>query len=94
MKLCFEGKTFFPHSFLFRIISAAITPGTQPSNVRIKTIKKLPHPLSTTEKGGKITANNTRRQDIDILFKLLKYFVSLYFSLDKLITKHREGDDN
>ena len=30
-----------------------MTPGTHPQNVSMNTIKKEPHPLSTTAKGGK-----------------------------------------
>ena len=37
---------------LLMIISAAITPGTHPHNVKIKTITKDPQPLSKTAKGG------------------------------------------
>ena len=44
------------HSFLFTIINAAITPGTQPHSVNINVIKKEPHPLSTTANGGKMIA--------------------------------------
>ncbi|KPM32349.1 Hypothetical protein I595_2001 [Croceitalea dokdonensis DOKDO 023] len=47
---------------MFRITSAAITPGTQPQNVRRSTIKKEPHPLPITESGGKIMANKTRKK--------------------------------
>jgi hypothetical protein len=41
------------------MIKAAITPGIHPHKVRIKTITTLPHPLSITDKGGKITASMT-----------------------------------
>tara|TARA_B100000497_G_scaffold119212_1_gene146342 strand:- start:3140 stop:3427 length:288 start_codon:yes stop_codon:yes gene_type:complete len=37
---------------LLMIINAAITPGTHPHNVKIKTITKDPQPLSKTAKGG------------------------------------------
>lgn len=40
---------------LFRIINAAITPGTHPSRVRISTIRIEPQPLSITARGGKRT---------------------------------------
>jgi len=46
-------------SFLFKIIRAAITPGTHPHKVRINTIAIDPHPLFKTAKGGKITDKNT-----------------------------------
>jgi|TARA_B000000475_G_scaffold93735_1_gene76236 hypothetical protein len=51
---------------LFKITKAAITPGTQPNKVRIKTIKIDPQPLSQTERGGKITERITLQK--------LKYF--------------------
>jgi hypothetical protein len=35
------------------MIKAAIIPGIQPKTVRNSTIKKEPHPLSTTARGGK-----------------------------------------
>jgi hypothetical protein len=47
---------------LFKITKAAITPGTQPHNVKINTIKTEPHPLSQTERGGKIIERITRQK--------------------------------
>ncbi len=44
---------------LFKMISAAITPGIQPQTVRIKTIITEPQPLSITAKGGKRIDNST-----------------------------------
>jgi len=44
---------------LFKITSAAITPGTQPQKVKSKTIKKEPQPFPSTDKGGKIIAKIT-----------------------------------
>jgi hypothetical protein len=38
---------------------AAITPGIQPTQVKIKTISIDPQPLSNTANGGKIIHNNT-----------------------------------
>ena len=52
---------------LFRIISAAITPGTQPAKVNNSTIKKDPQPLPKTDNGGKNIAKITRQ-------KLIVYF--------------------
>ena len=46
-------------SGLFKITKAAITPGTQPHRVKIKTIETEPQPLSKTEKGGKIIDSKT-----------------------------------
>jgi hypothetical protein len=44
------------------MIRAAITPGTQPQSVRIKTMIKDPQPLPITDKGGKIMASKTRKK--------------------------------
>ena len=46
------------------MINAAITPGIQPKQVNIKTIIKLPQPLSTTASGGKIIHKKTLKQPI------------------------------
>ena len=51
---------------LFKIIRAAITPGTHPAKVSKKTITIEPHPLSTTAKGGQMMDNKTRKQPIII----------------------------
>ncbi len=61
------------HLSLFRIIRAAMTPGTQPMQVRRKTMSIDPQPRSNTAKGGKIMARMTWRQDMDsrIICKLL-----------------------
>ncbi len=53
---------------LFKMTSAAITPGTQPQKVKSSTIKKEPQPFPITERGGKIMANKT-------LQKLIFYFL-------------------
>jgi hypothetical protein len=44
------------------MIKAAITPGTHPQRVSIKTIMKEPQPLPITASGGKIMANKTLKQ--------------------------------
>lgn len=44
------------------MINAAITPGTHPKAVRMKTIKKDPHPLSKTAKGGNKIAKRKRQR--------------------------------
>ena len=54
--------------FLLLIISAAITPGTQPQSVSKNTIINDPQPLSTMAKGGKIIQRITRQMDITIDF--------------------------
>jgi hypothetical protein len=41
------------------MMSAAITPGTQPKSVRISTIRIDPQPLSITARGGKRIDNIT-----------------------------------
>lgn len=56
--------TFCLHGYLLRITSAPITPGTQPKQVRRKTMSTEPHPWSITAKGGKKIASNTRSSDI------------------------------
>lgn len=50
--------------FLFRIISAAMTPGTQPQSVSRNTMSIDPQPRSITASGGKIIARMTWRQDM------------------------------
>tara|TARA_A100001011_G_scaffold400839_1_gene519649 strand:- start:11112 stop:11330 length:219 start_codon:yes stop_codon:yes gene_type:complete len=54
-------------SGLFKITKAAITPGTQPQTVRIKTINIDPQPWSMTANGGKIIDNNTRKKLMDMV---------------------------
>ena len=44
---------------LFKITKAAIVPGTQPHNHKRNTINIDPQPLSNTDNGGNIIANNT-----------------------------------
>ena len=54
--------------FLFRIISAAMTPGTQPQSVSRNTMSIEPQPRSITASGGKIMARMTWRQDMVFYF--------------------------
>ena len=56
--------SFAFYSFLLRMMSAPMTPGIQPKQVRIKTIVIDPQPRSITASGGTIIANSTCRQDI------------------------------
>ncbi len=64
------GLTVLKSSYLlyplFSMISAAITPGTQPHRVRIKTITMEPHPWSNTANGGKRMERRTRINDMKI----------------------------
>jgi hypothetical protein len=53
---------------LFKMIKAAITPGTQPAKVKRNTIIIDPQPLPITERGGNITARMTRHKLIVICF--------------------------
>ena len=46
-------------SGLFKITSAAITPGTHPQSQSKKTINTEPHPLPITASGGKKMASKT-----------------------------------
>ncbi len=55
---------------LFNIMSAAITPGTQPHIHNTKTIIIEPQPLPITDNGGKKTARITRQ----ILIILVVFF--------------------
>ncbi len=41
-----------------------MTPGIQPTNVKIKTIKIEPQPLSKTARGGKKITNKTRKKSM------------------------------
>jgi hypothetical protein len=50
------------------MMRAAMTPGTHPHRVKIKTMIKEPHPFPITDKGGKIMARSTRRKLIVIDF--------------------------
>ena len=52
-------------SGLFRMMSAATTPGTHPQMVKIKTITIDPHPLSITANGGKRILSKTRHKLIN-----------------------------
>ena len=47
---------------LFKITKAPIIPGIHPQSVSRKIIKNEPHPLSMTDKGGKIIANKTLKK--------------------------------
>lgn len=46
------------------MIKAPSTPGIHPINVSINTMRKEPHPLSATARGGKIIANITLNTDM------------------------------
>ena len=47
-----------------------MTPGTHPQSVSMNTIRKEPHPLSTTAKGGKKMDRRTR-QTLMLLNKVI-----------------------
>ena len=49
------------------MIKAAITPGIQPKQVKIKTMINEPQPLSITAKGGKIMQRITLKMPIFII---------------------------
>lgn len=66
MRLIVFVQKFGIHRFgLFKIINAAITPGTQPKTVKIETMMIDPHPLSNTANGGKIIDKITRPKPIN-----------------------------
>lgn len=46
-------------------------PGTQPQRVKMNTITKDPHPLSTTANGGNKIESKTRQILMVFLFKLV-----------------------
>lgn len=54
------------YSFLLKK-TAAITPGTQPTQVKSVVINTAPQPRSTTASGGKIIHNNARPHPIYIV---------------------------
>ena len=49
--------------------SAAMTPGTYPAQVRMKTMITDPHPRSMTANGGKMMERMTRKMDMVLFFK-------------------------
>jgi hypothetical protein len=53
---------------LFKITSAAITPGTHPQKVSSNTIRKDPQPLPRTDRGGKMMAKMTLQILIVLIF--------------------------
>jgi hypothetical protein len=58
---------------LFKITRAAITPGTQPQRVKIKTTTTDPQPLSRTASGGNRIESRTRKRLTKIFFsKIVK----------------------
>lgn len=75
------------------MIKAAITPGTHPKKVRIRTIKIDPQPLSKTAKGGNKIDKSTRQKLIYFNFKskgqyyILIYKYNFYISSFKLMVK-------
>jgi len=54
---------------LFKITSAAITPGTQPQSHNRNTMKIDPQPLSITAKGGQMIESKTLQKLMMINFK-------------------------
>ena len=57
---------------MFRIISAAITPGTQPQRVRISTMIMEPQPRSMTDRGGNRMASITL-QKLIVSYKYINF---------------------
>ena len=53
------------------MISAAITPGIHPANVRMNTISTEPQPLSTTARGGNMIDKITLNKDMNLSFMIL-----------------------
>lgn len=69
-------SAFFCYFPLFRMISAAITPGIQPARVSRKTMRNEPQPLSTTDNGGKMIASITLSSDIIFSYKIKHSFTA------------------
>lgn len=67
-------------SGLFKMISAAITPGIQPQMVRINTINTEPQPLSITARGGNNIESSTLQKLIDIKLKIYSKYRSAVFT--------------
>lgn len=57
------------------MISAAITPGTQPKSVSISTIRIEPQPLSITARGGK-RIDNITLQTLIGSYKYIKIYTN------------------
>lgn len=58
------------YSGLFKIIKAAITPGTHPKIHNKKTINMEPQPFPITDKGGKIIARITLQKLIILILMI------------------------
>ena len=54
---------------MFKMISAAITPGIHPTKVRMNTMRTEPHPRSNTAKGGKMMESMTLNTDMNFCLK-------------------------
>ena len=67
------------------MISAAITPGIHPANVRMNTISTEPQPLSTTARGGNMIDKITLNKDIDSFFKVF----SLLHAYNTYLSDHK-----
>ena len=76
--------------YLFKMMRAAITPGTQPRMVRRPTINIDPHPRSYTARGGKRMAKITRPNDMIFFFDL--FFVSLSLQKYNFVSKNQKLD--
>ena len=64
VSLCRSEAVGHGHLFLLRIINAAMTPGTQPMQVRMNTMSIEPQPRSMTASGEKMMDRMTWRQDM------------------------------
>ena len=71
---------------LFKITSAAITPGIHPHSHKINTIAIEPQPLSKTDKGGKIIASKTRHM---FIFIFLIDDISISSSYNEFVTPYQ-----
>ena len=74
--------------------NAAMTPGIHPRQVRMKTMRNEPQPLSTTARGGKRMQRRTRQRDMMIKSVCKDYFlVELHrYCLSVLSTRSKAGE--
>lgn len=68
--LVLTAKLINPDQDLVTIRRAAITPGIHPQQVRIKTSKTEPQPLSMTASGGNMMQRMTLQSDMLLIYTL------------------------
>ena len=66
------------------MIKAPITPGIQPKQVKINTIRTEPQPLSITANGGKIIESRTLNNDMIFMIFLGRFLSKIIFVIYNL----------